>query len=255
MSKRVLISGAGSGIGLATAQRLASQGYSLVLLGRGEEKLEQALESLPNPDDHAIAPADVGDAASLRAGLAAADIESLYAIVANAGIGGENQYGPEDRWRDIIQTNLTGVYYLVNEALPYLKTNRADDGDYRHIVVISSILARLGVPGYTAYCASKAGLLGLVRSWAQAFCDENILVNAVCPGWVNTDMARQGLDAFAQGAGKSYDEVFQEQMAQVPLGKMSEPEEIAELIAFLCSEAQCSITGQTLDVNNGALMP
>jgi len=255
MGKMVLVSGAGAGIGLAIAAELAERNYAVALLGRNETRLRTALEDLPHPDRHVVVPADVCDPEALRTGLAKADIDCLHAIVANAGVGGENQYGPEDRWCEILDTNLSGVYYLVNEALPYLKSNRADTGDYRHILAVSSILARLGVPGYAAYCASKAGLLGLVRAWAAAFSDECILVNAICPGWVNTDMARQGLDAFAQSAGKTFDEILHEQMAKVPLGKMSEPEEIAKLTAFLISEAQCSITGQTLDINNGAVMP
>ncbi|MCG8572159.1 MAG: SDR family oxidoreductase, partial [Spirochaetes bacterium] len=125
----------------------------------------------------------------------------------------------------------------------------------KNIIIISSILARLGVSNYTAYCASKAGLLGLMRSWAAEFANEKILVNAICPGWVNTEMARQGLQAFADASGKSFADIKAEQMAMVLLGKMSEPEEIANFINFLVSNQQTSITGQVLDINNGALMP
>ena len=123
------------------------------------------------------------------------------------------------------------------------------------MLIVSSILARLGVPGYTAYCASKSGLLGLMRSWAASFTAEHILCNAVCPGWVNTEMARQGLRGFAEGSGKSFDEVLAEQMAMVPLGKMSEPAEIAAMARYLLNGQQTSVTGQTFDINNGALMP
>ena len=173
-------------------------------------------------------------------------------VVANAGLGGENHYGPEDRWQEVIDTNLTGTYQLVEEALPFFAPETAS---YRHIIVISSILARLGVPGYTAYCASKAGLLGLTRSWAAMLASQKVLVNAICPGWVSTDMAQQGLQTFAEDSGKSYEAVYAEQISQVPLGKMSEPDEIARLVGFLLSDQQTSITGQTFDINNGALMP
>ena len=120
---------------------------------------------------------------------------------------------------------------------------------------MSSILARLGVPGYSAYCASKAGLLGLMRSLAAELCRENILVNALCPGWVNTVMAHEGLEGMAEAMKISKSEAYEIAMSQVPLRKMSEPEEIARMVGFLISDSQNSITGQTLDVNNGALMP
>ena len=126
---------------------------------------------------------------------------------------------------------------------------------FKKIVILSSILARLGVPGYSAYCASKAGLLGLNRSLAIELAQDKILINALCPGWVNTDMAHEGLQAFSEALKISKEDAHKKAMADVPLGKMSEPEEIAQLTAFLISDAQTSITGQTLDINNGAMMP
>lgn len=251
---RVLVSGAGSGIGRAVCRLLAARGSHLVLLGRSRDSLEETRSLLDDVDRHVVIPADIRDQEGLRAGLGNVELEHLHAVVSSAGIGGENQYGPEDRWQEIVDTNLTGTYNLVNELLPYLKASREREDDYRHILVVSSILARLGVPGYTAYCASKAGLLGLVRSWANTFARDNILVNALCPGWVETDMAREGLESFAINTGKTYDEAYEQQMAAVPLHKMSKPEEVASFVAYLISDGQVSITGQTLDINNGALM-
>ena len=111
------------------------------------------------------------------------------------------------------------------------------------------------MPGYSAYCASKAGLLGLTRSLAAEYSGEKILVNALCPGWVNTDMAQEGIEGFADALKITKEQAYQEAMKQVPLGKMSEPEEIAQFIGYLLSEQQTSLTGQTIDINNGALMP
>ena len=172
--------------------------------------------------------------------------------MANAGIGGENTYGGKDRWREVIETNLTGTYQTIQECLPYLKK---DDAPFKKVVILSSILARLGVPGYSAYCASKAGLLGLTRSLAAEHSGNKILINAICPGWVNTDMAQEGIDGFADALKITKEQAYQEAMKQVPLGKMSEPEEIAHFINYLFSEQQTSLTGQTIDINNGALMP
>jgi NAD(P)-dependent dehydrogenase (short-subunit alcohol dehydrogenase family) len=118
-------------------------------------------------------------------------------------------------------------------------------------VVISSILARIAVPGYTGYSASKAGLLGLVRSFAAELAPENVQVNAICPGWVNTEMAWQGLDAFE---GLTRDEAFEVAMREVPLRRMSEPAEIAGTVAWLLSSDALGVTGQAIDHNNGAIM-
>jgi 3-oxoacyl-[acyl-carrier protein] reductase len=249
--KMILISGAGSGIGRAIATTMATAGYATLLLGRTEQALEETRSLLQNPEKHRIMVADMRDVSTMRDRLHEIN-PLLQGVVANAGLGGENHYGDNDRWHEIVETNLTGTYQLVQEALPYFA---AKETGFRQIVIISSILARLGVPGYSAYCASKAGLLGLMRSWAVELAAEKILVNAICPGWVKTQMAVQGLETFAETSGKSYDAIYQEQMSQVLLGKMSEPEEIAYLTKFLISQEQTSMTGQTLDMNNGALMP
>jgi NAD(P)-dependent dehydrogenase (short-subunit alcohol dehydrogenase family) len=251
-TKTILVTGAGSGIGRAISQYLSKNAYTLVLLGRNLNNLEETKNSLENSDKHQCISCDIRIKKDVATALANSKIKSLYALVANAGIGGENSYSADDRWHEIIDTNLTGTYNTIHECLPYLKKNKAS---FKKIVIISSILARLGVPGYSAYCASKAGLLGLNRSLAIELAQDKILVNALCPGWVNTDMAHEGLQAFSDALKISKEEAHTKAMTDVPLGKMSEPDEIAQLTAFLVSGAQTSITGQTLDINNGAMMP
>jgi len=252
MSKTVVITGAGSGIGRAIAMTLASQGYHLILLGRDLSRLEETRESLSDPANHKTHSCDIRKPDEINKALTECGSNKLYALIANAGVGGENHTGPEDRWSEIIDTNLTGTYNTVQECIPYLKNNTEEFGK---IILISSILARLGVPGYTAYCASKAGLLGLTRSLANELAGEKILVNAVLPGWVNTSMAHEGLQAFADALSISKESAYEKAMQEVPLRKMSEPEEVARMVGFLISEEQNSITGQTLDINNGSLMP
>jgi NAD(P)-dependent dehydrogenase (short-subunit alcohol dehydrogenase family) len=251
-NKTILITGAGTGIGKSIANNLSELGYSLILLGRNLSRLEETKKNLKFPDQCQIFSSDVRDSTSIKDALIKSSVESLYGAVINAGSGGENNYGANDRWQEVIEINLTGSYNTTQECLPYL---RKDPNPFKKILFISSILARLGVPGYTAYCASKAGILGLMRSFAAELSGENILVNALCPGWVNTDMAHEGLDGMASGMAISKEEAYKMAMSQVPLGKMSEPDEIGKMTAFMLSDNQNSITGQTIDINNGALMP
>lgn len=247
MTKTYIISGAGSGIGRAIAQKLSYDGHTCLLLGRNEHALKETLNLLET-GSHQILLADVRDKGSLA--IAANQISGLHidGLVANSGIGGENYWGANDRWDDIIGTNLSGTYNFVNTFLPMMGVGPEE----RHVLIVSSVLARLGVPNYSAYCASKAGLLGLMRSWAVQFAPKKILVNAICPGWVDTDMSQQGLQGIADGIGISKQEFYDLAMQSVPLSRMSQPEEIAGLVTYLLSQG--SITGQTIDINCGAVM-
>jgi NAD(P)-dependent dehydrogenase (short-subunit alcohol dehydrogenase family) len=247
MANTYLISGAGSGIGRAMAQNLASAGHQCILLGRSVDALIQTLSSLTG-NGHQIIAADVRDIESLQQAADQLGDVTLNGLLANAGIGGENYWGTADRWDDIIGTNLTGTYNFVNTFLPNLR--RAEGA--KHIVITSSVLARLGVANYSAYCASKAGLLGLMRSWAVQYASEEILVNAICPGWVDTEMSQTGMQGIADNVGVTKNEFYDIAMQSVPLRRMSQPDEIADLVAYLLK--QRSMTGQTIDINCGAIM-
>jgi NAD(P)-dependent dehydrogenase (short-subunit alcohol dehydrogenase family) len=243
-----LITGAGSGIGRAIAIEISKHGHHCFLLGRNESNLKETLSSLAN-GNHKILIADIANENALKNIVEQNANLVLDGIIANAGVGGENNFGENDRWNEIIGTNLTGTYSTVQYFLDALKRSK---NNYKQIVITASILARLGVANYSAYCASKAGLLGLMRSWAVQYAPDNILVNAICPGWVNTDMAQNGLQGIADGIGITKNEFFDIAMQSVPLKKMSEPEEIASLVYYLLN--QQSITGQALDINGGAVM-
>lgn len=243
-----LITGAGSGIGRAIALQLATEGHQCFLLGRNENKLRETLSAMQGAG-HQLLVADIADALSMAKAAAQFPDLVIDGIIANAGVGGENHFGEQDRWQLILDTNLTGTYHAVQYFLPALRRRQTQ---YGQILITSSVLARLGVANYSAYCASKAGLLGLMRSWAVQYAPENILVNAICPGWVNTDMAQDGLQGIADGIGITKDAFFDIAMQSVPLKKMSEPEEIADLVSYLMR--QKSITGQTIDINGGSVM-
>ena len=128
------------------------------------------------------------------------ELGPIHALVACSGLGGANGGDAgADRFDDLVATNLNGTYYCCRAALAHL----APGPEPRHLVVMSSILARIAVPDYTGYSASKAGLLGLVRSLAAELGADNVQVNAICPGWVDTDMAWRGLDGIAAVDGRN----------------------------------------------------
>jgi NAD(P)-dependent dehydrogenase (short-subunit alcohol dehydrogenase family) len=245
-----LVSGAGTGIGRAVARRLVAEGARVTAVGRRIEAL--AAVAAESPAAITARAVDIRDGDALEAVVTASVEEHgpFRGVVCNAGIGGANSPGPGDRFFDLVETNLVGTYRTVRATQPHL----ASGPDTRHVVVMSSILARIGVPSYTGYCASKAGLLGLVRALAHELAEQNVQVNALCPGWVATDMAWRGIDAIAKGLGTDRAGGLAEAMSHVPLGRMSEPEDVAGLVAWLVSSDARGVTGQAIDMNNGAWM-
>ncbi|MEP5568731.1 MAG: SDR family NAD(P)-dependent oxidoreductase [Halioglobus sp.] len=251
MTKNIVVTGAGSGIGRTIVSDLAASGHAVILLGRNMGTLEETRKSLEQPDRHRSLVCDVTKSDQIRAALTESGVSSLYGLVANAGKGNHNQYGESDEWQDIIECNLTGTYNTVHECLPYIRKSTVP---YRKIIVMSSALAHHGVPGFTAYCAAKAGLLGMMRSFAVELAPEKILINAICPALTDTQMAHSIFENMGLAMGTSREAAYEATMSQVPLGKMSEPEEIARLTNFLMSTAETSITGQAININNGLIM-
>jgi NAD(P)-dependent dehydrogenase (short-subunit alcohol dehydrogenase family) len=247
--RHIVVTGAGRGIGKAIALRLARDGATLSLLARGVDALEQTAQEIGGAFTHAV---DIRDRDSVDAAFAAAAEANgpVHALVANSGIGGPNEAGENDRFYDLVQTNLVGTYQCVRAAERHL----APGPERRDVVVIASILARIPVPGYTGYSASKAGLLGLVRSLAAELAPQEVQVNAICPGWVATDMAWEGIDLMAEAMEITRDEAYARAMTEVPMGRMSEPEDIAGTVAWLLSGDARGVTGQAIDQNGGAFM-
>ncbi len=248
--RHLVVTGAGTGIGRAIALRLAGEGDAVSLLGLEQGQLEETA-ALVGERTH-VAPCDIRDRDAVDAAFerAADALGPVHALIAVSGIGGGNAEDDEggDRFDDLVRTNLNGTYYCARAALRHL----APGPDPRHVVVISSILARIAVPGYTGYSASKAGLLGLVRSLSAELAPDNVLVNAICPGWVETDMARLGLDLLAGEIGGTRDDAYRVAMEAVPLRRMAQPEEIAGTVAWLLSPVARGVTGQAIDQNGGA---
>jgi meso-butanediol dehydrogenase / (S,S)-butanediol dehydrogenase / diacetyl reductase len=248
--RAAVVTGAGTGIGRAVALRLAAAGAAVALLGRTRASLEAVAGEAKG--ETLVRTVDVRDRAQVDEAFddVAHRLGKLHLLVANAGVGGPDLADGADRWDDIVRTNLDGAYFCVRAFERHLAPGPAP----RHVVVISSCVARFGVPGIAAYSAAKAGQLGLVRSLAAELAPQRVLVNAICPGWVETTMAEARMREIAATLGKPYEEARRELLAGVPLQRISEPDEIAGLVEFLAGPDAVAFTGQAFDPNNGAWM-
>jgi NAD(P)-dependent dehydrogenase (short-subunit alcohol dehydrogenase family) len=248
--RTAIVTGAGTGIGRAIALGLSHAGAAVGLVGRTRATLEAVAGDAKG--ETCVVTADVCDRGAVEGAFEtiAKRLGPLHVIVANAGIGGPNDLGGGDRWDAIVRTNLDGAYF----SLRAFEQQLAPGDGWRHAIVISSCVARFGVPGISAYSAAKAGQLGLVRSLAAELAPKRVLVNAICPGWVETQMAADRMTEIGEGMGKGLAEARTELLGAVPLQRISEPEEIAGLVAFLLSPAAVGFTGQAFDPNNGAWM-
>jgi len=170
--------------------------------------------------------------------------------VNNAGISGLSLMTDADdsKWFDIIDTNLNGLYLVTQAALRQMA-----DGAGR-VINIASVLGKFGVPGYTAYCATKHGMIGFSRALALEVVDRGITVNTICPGWVETEMATLGINESAALQGITPEEFKARAIAAVPIKRFLQAEEVAALVAYIASEAAAGITGQAINICGGQIM-
>ncbi|HJU84498.1 MAG TPA: SDR family oxidoreductase [Holophagaceae bacterium] len=249
MGRRILITGAGRGIGRAIATHLAAEGAELLLVGRNLADLETSAESVRKAGGSAKAlVGDVTDRPGLRA--LAADLQDLDGLVANAGISGvtpvEGNGESDELFDRILATDLTGPWNTVRAFLPRM-------GRGGRIVLVSSVLGRFGVPGYGGYCAAKHGLLGLTKALALELAPQGIFVNAVAPGWVDTDMAATGIGGMAHAMGVAPAEARRRAERAVPAGRFFQPEEIARGVAWMLDPANTMQIGQCLNLDGGVV--
>ncbi len=251
-SKRCLVTGGGTGIGRGIATEIIRAGGRVAVTGRRVEKLEETVAACQELGGEAVAVAcDVTDAASVKRSTdeVAEKLGGIDCLVNNAGIGGPNACSGdgEDRWDGIIRTNLDGIFFCSREALRHIP-------DGGRIVNISSVLGQFGVPGYTAYCASKHGVIGFTKALALEVAARQITVNAICPGWVDTVMASDGMQDMANGMGVSFEEARKIAMDGVPIGRILQPEEVGGLVVYLASDAASGMTAQALSLCGGQVM-
>lgn len=241
-----LVTGAGRGIGRATAELLASRGARLMAVARSESELQTlgldyAVADLGTPDGCAFAVEET------HRRLGPVDI-----LVCNHGLGSADEkviweQDPE-LWRESMRINLDGPFFLSQAVLK----DMVQQG-YGRIVFTSSTSANVPEFAGSAYNSSKTGLLGLMRSVAQDAGPHGVTSNAVLPGWVRTEMAERSALTEAEKRGISTEEVWVERSALYPPGRVVTPEEVAELIAFLASEESSGVSGESIAVALGSV--
>jgi len=251
--RTVLVTGGGRGIGRAIALGFAEPGAHVVVAGRSRDALERtAAEIETRGAEGTPVTMDVTDAASISAAvraLGADGVETIDVLVNNAGVGGGEPVEGSDieRWRRTIDVNLVGMYLVTRECLPLIRSGG-------RIVNLASVLGRFGVPGYTAYCASKHGVIGFTRALALELVGRGVTVNALVPGWVDTEMSVDGMTQGAKATGKTFEEFRAMAIGAVPIQRIIQPEEVAGLARFLASPAASAITGQAYNICGGQTM-
>jgi len=241
--KVAIVTGASRGIGRVIALALSAQGAHVALSARSAEALDKVVEEVKAAGGQALAvPGDVShsdDAANLFSETVAA-FGKVDILVNNAGItrDGLIMRMKDEDWDAVMDINLKGAFFCSREAAKLMAKQRCG-----RIINISSVVGEMGNPGQANYCASKAGMLGMTKSMARELAKRSVTVNAITPGFIETDMTEE-----------LSDKVRSELAAQIPLGRFGSSEDIANAVVFLSSEGAGYITGQTLGVNGGMYM-
>jgi 3-oxoacyl-[acyl-carrier protein] reductase len=235
MPRTALVTGASRGIGLACARALAQAGHRVVLAARDQARLEQAASEIPNSTSVRI---DMTSTESIREAFAQAGKIDILVNNAGAARDGLALRMKKDAWDEVLAANLTGAFLAIQQVLHGMLRER-----WGRIVNISSVVGESGNPGQANYVASKAGLIGLTKSLAQELGSRNITVNAIAPGFIESDMTA----SLSQ-------ELKESMLSRIPLKRFGQPDDVAAAVRFLASEEAGYITGHVLRVNGGMYM-
>lgn len=243
-----LVTGGGRGIGRAVAAKLARAGVTVTVLGRSRIALDEAV--LAGDAHHAVA-ADVSDRDAMMAAIAqAASRQPVDILVANAGVAESAPFLKSDAalFRRMIDINVMGVVHAAQAVLPDMKLR-----GHGRIVAIASTAGLKGYAYVSAYSAAKHAVIGLVRSLALEVAKNGITVNAVCPGFTETDLLTESIDNIIRKTGRSREQAVAELAKHNPQGRLVTPQEVADAVSWLCGDGASSVTGQAIAVAGGEI--
>jgi NAD(P)-dependent dehydrogenase (short-subunit alcohol dehydrogenase family) len=251
--RHALVTGGGRGIGAAVAEHLLMLGAAVTITGRDTKRLEATAHELSAHGAIAGLAMDVGDAGAIAAGFAQATarLGPVTILVNNAGIAKAAPFAKTDLsfWNDIMTTDLTGAFLCTQAALPAMLAE-----GWGRVVNVASIAGLKGLAYCAAYCAAKHGLIGMTRALAMELAHKPVTVNAVCPGYTDTDIVTTTIDAMVARGGRTRDQAMAEIVAGNPQKRLIQPDEVAEAVAWLCLPGSKSITGQSIGVAGGEVM-
>ena len=242
--RHALVTGGARGIGLASARALLERGARVTLLGRDGGALEAAVDSLASLGQVQAVSADIADEASVRQAFVQAEAElgPVLVLVNNAGQAVSQRFDRTDAalWQSMLAVNLTGTFHCIQAALPGM---------------LAAKWGRLiGYAYVSAYCAAKHGVIGLTRSLALETAQKGVTVNAVCPGYTETDIVRGAVANIVEKTGMTPDAARAKLAERNPQGRLVQPDEVAETVAWLALPASSSINGQAIAVDGGEVM-
>lgn len=242
--RHVLITGGGRGIGAEMARRFAALGDRITVLSRSRDEVERVADEVGGYGIRC----DVGEPASVEAAFMAAG--PVDVLINNAGVARSSPVLKTDVrvWEEHLKVNLTGSFLCSLKVLPGM----ASRGRGR-IINVASVAGLKGYPYLAAYCASKHGLIGLTRALAAEYGGQGVTVNAICPGYVDSQMLTQAIQNIVDKTGRSADEVRAELESQTPQNRFFEVGEVAAMAVFLASEEAKGVNGQALTICGGAL--
>lgn len=242
-----VVTGGGSGIGAAIATALAAEGVAVTLMGRSMKRLK----ALGLPASHCVA-VDVSDEAGVKHAFdAIADFGPVDILVNNAGQAESAPFlrTTMDAWQRMLDVNLTGTFLCTQQVLRGMV-----DRGFGRIVNVASTAALKGYPYVAAYCAAKHGVLGLTRALALEVAKKGVTVNAVCPGYTETELIERSVKQIVEKTGRSAEQAKAELAAANPQGRLVQADEVAQAVLWLCRKESSSITGQAIAVAGGEVM-
>ena len=239
--KIILITGANRGIGHNILKKIATYGYTVIGTSRSKDGADMITEALKDSNGKGIV-MDVTNQESINSSVSKIkeDYGIIYGLVNNAGITNDNllMRMSDEQWNTVIETNLTSLYRVTKSVIKDMMKERTG-----RIVNIGSIVGMMGNAGQSNYSATKSGLLGFTKSLAREVSSRNINVNAISPGFIDTDMTRALSEEQIEALTKN-----------IPLGRIASPDEVSSVVAFLLSDDSSYITGENINVNGGLYM-